>query len=130
MKFSDLKAKAEQLGVDKAVKQAAEKAAQLAAENKGTVSTWVDKAGRTVDEKTGGKYTDKVEKAKTGVTGGVDKLAARHPGTGQPAAPAPQADAAPSGPTTAAPEPTVPPAPAYPPASPPVDPNGPGTAAR
>lgn len=81
MKLSDLRAKAEQLGVDKAVKQAADKAAELAAKNKGTVSTWADKAGKAVDEKTGGKYHDKIAKGQAGLATGVDKLAGRHPGT-------------------------------------------------
>ncbi len=87
MKFPDLRAKAEQLGVDKAVTQVTDKAAELAAKNKGTVTTWADKAGRVVDEKTGGKYHDQVAKAQKGLATGVDKLAARRPGTGEAAPP-------------------------------------------
>ncbi|HYN29420.1 MAG TPA: antitoxin [Dermatophilaceae bacterium] len=135
MKFSDLKAKAEQLGVDKAARRASEKAAELAAKNKDTVGTWVDKAATTVDSKTGGKYADKVEKVKGGVTSGVDKLAAQAPSATTPAdaaspmgATPPVDPVAPAHPAHAAPSAhAVPPVDSVPPvdAVPPVDPASP-----
>lgn len=119
MNLSDLRAKAEQLGVDKAVKQAVDKAAELAANNRNTVSSWVDKAGKVVDEKTSGKYHDTIVKAQHGVATGVDKLASRHPAT----AATPPVD--PGAPMGTAPVDTTP-LDTPPVDTPPVDPSAPG----
>lgn len=97
MSFIDkLKHQADELGlrektshlVDEAKKvagQAKEKAGDLAVENRERVEGALDKAGAKIDEKTEGKYADKIAKAKEQVTKGVDKIAegsSRAPGTG------------------------------------------------
>jgi len=57
--------------------QAKEKAGDLAVENRERVEGVLDKAGAKIDEKTDGKYADKIAKAKEQVTKGVDKIAER-----------------------------------------------------
>jgi len=73
----DLQRKADQLAVaaTKAAQQAKEKAAELADENRDKVGSVLDKAGAAIDERTQGKYADRVAKAKVQVAKGVDKLA-------------------------------------------------------
>ncbi len=89
----DLEEKAEQLSeaAAKAARQAKEKAAKLADENRDKVGSALDKAGAAIDERTDGKYADKVAKAKQQVTKGVDKLAEQHtrPGDEEPPQDAP-----------------------------------------
>lgn len=95
MSFTDkIKAKAEELDLkskaakaqevaQKAAHQAAEKAGELADKHGDKVTAQAgkiaDKAATAVDAKTGGKYSDKIEKAKgavvDGVAKGTDKLA-------------------------------------------------------
>lgn len=90
MNFSDLKAKVEQLSQSDAARKATEKAGSLAHEHRGTVTSWVDKAGRVVDEKTHGKYHGSIGKVQTGVATGIDKIAGQQPGPGtNPGAPTP-----------------------------------------
>lgn len=89
----DLPHKAEKLAqeANKAAHQAAEKAGELAHQNKDKVTELLDKAGKVVDDKTQGKYSDTVAKAKEQVTKGVDKLAEKRPGAaGAPAADQPE----------------------------------------
>jgi uncharacterized protein YjbJ (UPF0337 family) len=65
--------------------QAKEKAGDLAVDNRARVEGALDKAGAKIDEKTEGKYADKIAKAKSQVTKGVDKIAegsSRTSGTG------------------------------------------------
>ncbi len=73
----DLQGKAGKLadGIEKTGKQAAEKAGELAHENRAKVASGLDKAGEKFDAQTDGKYTDKVAKAKGMATKAVDKVA-------------------------------------------------------
>jgi ElaB/YqjD/DUF883 family membrane-anchored ribosome-binding protein len=87
MSFLDkIRQKAEELDLDtkareladaaaKAAQQAKEKAGEIAHEQRGKVEEVLDKAGQAIDDKTEGKYHDKVVKAKDTVVKGVDKLA-------------------------------------------------------
>lgn len=87
MSFLDkLKQKADEMGLKekaehvadeakKMAEQAKEKAGDLAAENKEKVESAFDKAAAKIDEKTEGKYSDKLAKAKEQVSKGVDKIA-------------------------------------------------------
>jgi hypothetical protein len=105
----DLQGKAEQFAdaVEKTTKDAVEKAGEVAHDNRGKVTSGLDKVGDRIDQRTDGKYHDKVAKAKNQVTKGVDKLAEQRAdgATGKPAA----------GETPPAP-------PATPPVTPPVTP--------
>jgi ElaB/YqjD/DUF883 family membrane-anchored ribosome-binding protein len=78
----DVQGKAEKLAaeVDKVAHDAKHKAAELADDNRGKIRENLDKAGAKIDERTEGKYADKVAKAKETVAGGVDKLAEQRPG--------------------------------------------------
>jgi ElaB/YqjD/DUF883 family membrane-anchored ribosome-binding protein len=78
----DVQGKAEKLAaeVDKVAHEAKDKAAELADDNRGKIRENLDKAGAKFDERTEGKYADKVAKAKETVAGGVDKLAEQRPG--------------------------------------------------
>ncbi len=82
----DVQGKAEKLAaeVDKVAHEAKDKAAELADENRGKIRENLDKAGAKIDERTEGKYADKVAKAKDTVVGGVDKLAEQRPGGSTP----------------------------------------------
>lgn len=82
-----LREKADQLAEEakKAAAQAREKAGELAAENREKVEGLLDKAGAKIDERTEGRYSDTIAKAKGQVTKGVDKLAE---GAGHPTGPA------------------------------------------
>lgn len=51
------------------------KAAKLAADNEEKIDDGIDKAADFVDDKTGGKHTDKIESAADKAKGAVDKLA-------------------------------------------------------
>jgi ElaB/YqjD/DUF883 family membrane-anchored ribosome-binding protein len=78
----DVQGKAEKVAaeLDKVAHDAKDKAAELADENRGKIRENLDKAGAKIDERTEGKYADKVAKAKDTVAGGVDKLAEQRPG--------------------------------------------------
>lgn len=80
----DLKNKAEQLqeAATKAAHQARERAGELANENREKIDSVVEKAGAKIDERTEGKYADKVAKAKDAVGKGVDKVAEGAPPPG------------------------------------------------
>ena len=82
----DVQGKAEKFAaeVDKVAHEAKDKAAELADENRGKIRENLDKAGAKIDERTEGKYADKVAKAKDTVAGGVDKLADQRPGGATP----------------------------------------------
>ncbi len=73
----DLQHKADQFAdaATKAAHEARERVGELAHENRAKVAEVVEKAGAAVDERTDGKYADKVAKAKQQVAKGVDKLA-------------------------------------------------------
>ena len=88
MSFMDkLKKKAEELDLETrarqlqeaataaAAKQAREKAGDFAAENREKIDGYVETASAKIDEKTEGKYADKVAKVKETVGRGVDKVA-------------------------------------------------------
>ena len=80
----DLQGKADKLAeqIEKGTQQAVEKAGELAHDNRDKIATGIDKAGATFDERTQGKYADKVAKAKDLAAKGVDKVAEqRHAGT-------------------------------------------------
>ena len=78
----DVQAKAEKFvaEVDKVAHEAKDKAAGYADDNRGKIREGLDKAGAKIDERTEGRYSDKVAKAKDKVTEGVDKLAEQRPG--------------------------------------------------
>ncbi|MFC7596177.1 antitoxin [Terrabacter sp. GCM10028922] len=90
MSFMDkLKKKAEELDLEAkakhlqetaahAAKQAREKAGDFAAENREKIDGYVESATAKIDEKTDGKYHDKVVKVKDQVAKGVDKVAEGH----------------------------------------------------
>ena len=82
----DVQGKAEKLAaeVDKVAHEAKDKAAELADDNRGKIRENLDKAGAKIDERTEGKYADKVARAKQTVAGGVDKLAEQRPGGSTP----------------------------------------------
>jgi hypothetical protein len=87
MSFMDkLKKKAEELDLEtkakhlqdaatQAAKQAREKAGDYAAQNRGKIDGYVETATTKIDEKTEGKYADKVAKVREHVDRGVDKVA-------------------------------------------------------
>ena len=83
----DVQGKAEKVAaeLDKVAHDAKDKAAELADDNRGKIRENLDKAGAKIDERTDGKYADKVAKAKDTVAGGVDKLAEQRPGRSDPA---------------------------------------------
>lgn len=72
----DLQAKAKEFGnaLVEVVKAAAGLAAGYAAENRDKVDDVLDKAARTVDERTGGKHADTVTKVREQVDKGITKL--------------------------------------------------------
>lgn len=77
MGFIDkIKAKATELGLDEKAQLAKEKAVAAADGNRDKIAGAVSKAGDAVNEKTGGKYADKVAKAQGAAMSGVDKVAA------------------------------------------------------
>ena len=82
----DVQGKAEKVAaeLDKVAREAKDKAAELADENRGKIRENLDKAGAKIDERTEGKYADKVAKAKDTVAGGFDKLADQRPGGATP----------------------------------------------
>jgi hypothetical protein len=89
--------------------QAKEKATELASQHGDTIDRGIAKAGDFVDQKTHGKYTDKVGRAKAVARDATDKLAAQ----GRSAKAADEAPAA-----VPDPEAPVPPHPAAPRADP------------
>lgn len=62
--FDELKGKAEELK---------DKATELIQENSEKISGAIDQAGDFIDEKTGGKFADKVDKVQDGAKGLLDK---------------------------------------------------------
>jgi hypothetical protein len=76
----DLETKARQLqeSAAAAAKTAREKAGEFAAENREKIDGYVETASTKIDEKTEGKYHDKVAKVKVQVAKGVDKVAEGH----------------------------------------------------
>lgn len=66
----------------KAFSKARVRAGELAHQNRATIDQTLDKAGRFVDDKTGGKYHDTVEKVKAQAAKGVEFVEhERHGGT-------------------------------------------------
>ncbi len=61
---------------EKAFHQVKEQAGTFLAENREKVDEIIEKATTVIDEKTEGKYHDKVSKAKASFASGLDKLAA------------------------------------------------------
>ncbi|WP_162599760.1 hypothetical protein [Nocardioides solisilvae] len=66
-------------GADKTVNETVEKAGALAHERRGEVEGWIAHASEAVNTKTKGQYADKVDKVRTGLLSGLDKLAAKRP---------------------------------------------------
>lgn len=73
-KFEDLSEKAKH-----GLAEAKSKAGTVAHESKDKVEGLLEKAGSTIDEKTDGKYADKVAKVKSKTTELVDKVASNRP---------------------------------------------------
>ncbi|MDX2918747.1 MULTISPECIES: antitoxin [Streptomyces] len=87
---------------------AKEKVGDLAQQHGGKIEQGLDKAARTVDQKTKGKYSDKIDSGTRKAKEAVDKLGQKDGGTpGTPGAPAP--GSTPGGPGNTPPPP--PPAP-------------------
>lgn len=113
-----LKEKVEQLAdeADKLTRQAAGKLGEVTHDNRDKVEGFLDKAASKVDEQTGGKYSDKIAKARESASKGVDKVEEQRtqggepaPGTSGHAAPPPAAPPVtpPTAPTTETPAPTA-----------------------
>lgn len=87
----DVQGKAEKVAaeVDRVAHDAKDKAAEYADDNRGKIREGLDKAGAKIDERTEGRYSDKVARAKDTVSGGVDKLAEQRPGGATPPTTAP-----------------------------------------
>ncbi|MEP7160768.1 MAG: antitoxin [Dermatophilaceae bacterium] len=68
----------------KVAKQAGRKAGQLAHDNRDKIDSAIDKTGKVVDEKTGGKFTSKIEGVKTQAARGVDLVEKSRPGHADP----------------------------------------------
>lgn len=85
----DVQGKAEKVAaeLDKVAHEAKDKAAEYADDNRGRIRDGLDKAGAKFDERTEGRYSDKIAKAKETVSGGVDKLAEQRPGGATPPTP-------------------------------------------
>lgn len=80
MSFMDkMKKKAEELDLKNkaahAATQARTKAGDLASQNRDKIDSVVDKASSTIDQRTEGKYADKIAKARAQVDKGVQKVA-------------------------------------------------------
>lgn len=77
----NLPTKAEQAlrQADTYLHKAIEKAGQTTHDNQDKVTAFLDKAGRTIDEKTQGKYHSTVTKVRTQVDKGIVKLADQRP---------------------------------------------------
>ena len=73
----DLETKAKHLqeAATQAAHQARDKAGELATENRDKIDTAIGKASTAIDERTEGKYSDKIAKAKVQINKGVDKVA-------------------------------------------------------
>jgi hypothetical protein len=82
----DVQGKAEKLAaeVDRVAHEAKDKAAEYADDNRGKIREGLDKAGAKIDERTEGRYSDRLAKAKDTVSGGVDRLAEQRPGGATP----------------------------------------------
>lgn len=61
-----------------AAEQARAKAARVAAERGDAIRTGLDKAGHAVDQRTGGKYRDRIEKVKGTADSRLQELASEH----------------------------------------------------
>ena len=73
-KVDDLAGKAQD-----ALDRAVEKAGEVAHDKRKDIEDFLDRTGDKIDERTQGKYSDKVEKAKQTLVQGVDRLAERRP---------------------------------------------------
>ena len=73
----DLETKAKQLqeAATQAAHQARDKAGELATENRDKIDSAIGKASTAIDERTEGKYSDKIAKARVSINKGVDKVA-------------------------------------------------------
>ncbi|MBK8470573.1 MAG: antitoxin [Candidatus Phosphoribacter sp.] len=80
----DLDRRVDELTVvaEKAVKRAVGHVGELAHDNRERVAGLLDKAGSAIDERTDGKYATQVDKVRTQVVAGVDKLATKRPASG------------------------------------------------
>lgn len=78
----ELQAKAEKLAQQAEVylAKAVERTGQATHDNRDKISAFLDKAGQTLDERTEGKYHDKVAKLRTQVDKGIVKIADQRPG--------------------------------------------------
>ncbi|MET9950649.1 antitoxin [Streptomyces sp. NPDC006339] len=88
---------------------AKEKVSDLAKEHGDKVEHGLEKAARMVDEKTKGKYSDKIESGTGKAKGAIERLAHKDEGTPPPPPPA--------SPPPASPPPASPPSPPAPPAA-------------
>jgi hypothetical protein len=96
----DVQGKAEMFvaEVDKVAHEAKDKAAEYADENRGRFREGLDKVGAKIDERTDGKYHEKVAKATQKLDEGVAKIAEQRPG-GPAGASSPSGTGYASGPT-------------------------------
>ncbi len=63
----------------KAAKQAGRKVGQVAHDNRGKIDAAIDKAGKVVDDKTGGKYSSTIANVKAQAAKGVDLVERQRP---------------------------------------------------
>ncbi|HEY8982641.1 MAG TPA: antitoxin [Streptomyces sp.] len=68
---------------------AKEKVSDLAQQHGGKIQDGIDKAAKAVDERTKGKYSDKIHSGTDRAKGAVDKLAHKDDGTTPPSSPPP-----------------------------------------
>jgi hypothetical protein len=109
------------MGFGDKFKDLAKQAQEAVAERKDQITEAVDRASVAADQRTGGKYSEKIAKAGQKATGVVEKIAGDTEASGETPAPAPAAGAAPAEP---APGHTPEPAPGQTPA-PPTEPTAP-----
>jgi hypothetical protein len=81
------------MGIADRLKDVAKKAEDAAAERKGQIREAVHKAGTVADQRTGGKYSEQIQKAGAKADSVVDRI--KDPGA-TPADAAPEPDAAPA----------------------------------
>lgn len=65
------------INVNRTMQSALKQASKLADRHGAKVNDLADKAGRAVDQRTHGKYTDRINKTKQSVNKGVSDLARR-----------------------------------------------------
>lgn len=66
------------ISAERGIGTALEMAGEFADQHRDEFTSWIEKAGEFVDDKTQGKYADQVTRVKQSVGSGLTKLADRH----------------------------------------------------